>query len=59
MVGLFVASALHSAQKASCDRISVVVTDTSPGIPDKDLPLVFDGFYRVDRARATAAGGVV
>ncbi len=37
--------------------IHVSVADTGEGIPAKDLPLIFERFYRVDRSRARKTGG--
>lgn len=35
----------------------LAIRDTGTGIADDDLPHVFDRFYRVDKARASATGG--
>jgi two-component system sensor histidine kinase CpxA len=33
------------------------VRDNGPGVPEKDLRLIFEPFYRVDAARNRAVGG--
>ncbi len=39
------------------DDALLQVQDTGMGIPEKDLPYLFDRFYRVDKARSRSTGG--
>ncbi len=38
-------------------NVEVVVRDSGPGVPEKDLALIFEPFYRVGSARDRAGGG--
>lgn len=39
------------------EEVFVTVSDTGIGIPEKDIPHLFDRFYRVDKGRSRAQGG--
>ena len=41
----------------SGDFIHVAIEDNGRGIAQKDLPLIFERFYRADAARTSSAGG--
>jgi len=50
-------SQLHIRAHKSAARVEVSIEDQGPGVPEKDLALIFEPFYRVDASRDRAEGG--
>jgi two-component system sensor histidine kinase VicK len=39
------------------EYVVIRVTDDGPGIPERDIPSLFEPFFRVDRSRSKKTGG--
>jgi two-component system phosphate regulon sensor histidine kinase PhoR len=71
MIGRVLGNLIHNAIKFTPDRghitigatpadgkIKVSIADTGSGIPQEDLPRIFERFYKVDRARGKSGTGL-
>ena len=48
--------AIVVSTRADDARVEIAVHDSGPGIPPRDLPRIFERFYKVDRARGGQPG---
>ena len=39
------------------DKVAITISDHGPGVPEEELPKIFDAFYRVDASRNRQTGG--
>ena len=46
------------AASQEAGRVLIRIADSGPGVPEAELPKLFDAFYRVDSSRTRETGGV-
>ncbi|GGG91014.1 sensor histidine kinase [Paenibacillus radicis (ex Gao et al. 2016)] len=49
---------LSIAIKPASEQIDIVIRDTGEGIPEADLPYLFERFYKADQSRAASGSGL-
>lgn len=45
------------AARLECKNVKIIISDTGIGIPEKELPHIFDRFHRVEKSRSREYGG--
>jgi two-component system phosphate regulon sensor histidine kinase PhoR len=55
--GTVTVTARRAAMKNGISAVEISISDTGPGIPEKDIPRLTERFYRVDKARSRDLGG--
>ncbi|HVM61949.1 MAG TPA: ATP-binding protein [Verrucomicrobiae bacterium] len=48
--------AIHAS--VDTDTVCLIVADSGPGVPDKELQQIFDPFYRLETSRSRETGGI-
>ena len=48
---------MEIAVQSDLDHVIIKVKDTGSGIPEEDLPFIFERFYKADKARTRGQSG--